>query len=316
MARHRIKKYSRRRSASPYKSRVAPIVISVIAFILLSLTVSVVVGIMLGKRADAIGEREKKFDFERVDYDSNGKTVSTIEAYHFPSTSRPQDYVNQDIRDLSVCVRHRDGVLDYSFDITDKLFPSESGARSFKSLCSDADSAGARVCAYLYVTAFDIEDEYEREIVAAYEIALINEIASSGADDILLLGLNATAENIGEIERFVARAAGSTGDVPLGVAVSEETLALSENGEYVAARLRASCDYLALDLTHLTVADGESGGKDGEGEEIPSRLEEILQKNAYYIKSYPMRVLFAREESKLYIPAIALGVTDLQIIIE
>lgn len=313
MARHRIKKYSRRRSSSPYKRSIAPIIISVIAFVLLSLVVSVIIGIALGRRAEKT-DTDKRFDFERVDYDSNGKTVSAVEAYNFPYGASPYDYVDQEIYDLSVCVAHKDGTLDYSFDIAEKIPVSINGESSFESLCASAQDAGARVCAYLYVGSFAYAEKYERDVMKAYEIALVNEIAQSGADDILLLGLDVTEDNIDEIEEFVARAAISAGDVQIGVAVDEQTLALTKDEVYLAARLRSSCDYLALDLTHLTVADGESSGKDGNGDEKPSRLEEVLEKNEYYIKSYPMRVLFSQTEFRIYQSALALGVTDMQII--
>ena len=315
MARHRIKKYSRRRARSPYKNSAAPIVISVIAFVLLSLIVSVAIGIALGRRGEQ-ADTDKRFDFDRVDYDSNGKKVSAVEAYHFPLGASPADYVYQEITDLSVCVSHKDGTLDYAFDIADNIPVVTNGERAFDELCSAAGDEGARVCAYLYIKAFTYEEKYERDVMKAYEIALINEISESGADDILLLGLDVTEDNIDEIEDFVARAATAAGKTPLGVAVSEETLALTENEVYLAARLRSSCDYLALDLTRLTVADGNSEGVDENGDKKPSRLEKILAQNEYYIKRYPMRVIFSQAESKIYQSALALGVVDMQIIAE
>ena len=313
MAKHRIRKYSRRRSASTNKRSIAPVVIAVTAFILLSFIVSVGVGIALGNRADKIAD-SPKFDFERVDYDSNGKTVSTVEAYHFPKGASPYDYVNQKIYDLSVCVSHKDGTLDYKLDAVSDFPLRENGEYSFAYLCENAKDAGARICAYVYITAFDTEDEYEREIIKAFEIALVNEIAASGADDILLLGLEPDVGSIDEIENFIAKAALASGETPLGVAVSDEALSLMSEGVYIAARMRSACDYLALDLRELTVSDGESIGKDEDGNPNPSRLESLLEKNKYYIKSYPMRIIFSQENFRIYHSALSLGVTDLQIV--
>lgn len=309
MARHRIKKYSRRRNSSPYKKSKAPVVISVIVFILLSLTVSVGIGLVLGNKAGGVAA-DSELDLGRADYDSNGKRVRAVEAYHFPLGANPYDYVYQTIYDMSVLVSHKDGTLDYAFDVADKYNRGGNGEYSFKSLTSSAHDAGGRICAYIYVRSFDCEDEYERELQAAYEIALIHEMAESGADDILLLGIDITDDNIADVERYVARAATAAQKAPLGVAVSLELIELAKNESYLMARVRSSCDYLALDLTHLKVEDGESSG-----EEL-SLLEEILTENRYYIKSYPMRILFSRAESKLYIPALDLGVRDLQIISE
>ncbi len=315
MPKHRIRKYSRRTSSQYRKSR-APIIISVIAFLLLSVIVSVVIGIMLGKRAED-NKKETRFDFDAAEYISNGKTVSRVEAYHFPKGAGAYDYVSQDINDFSVCIRHADGSLGYHFKIGEELpFDSMDAEYSFKSVCESAHAAKARVCAYMYVTSFGIEDEYRRDIVKAYELALIKEAAESGADDILLLGIDIEAADIAEIKEFVSRAAVAAGKAPLGVMLDEDTLRLAEKDDYTAAGIRSVCDYLALDLTYMTLEDGESAGDDGDGEPLPSKLEETVDRMQYYIKTYPVRVIFSREHSKLYKPALELGIVDLQIVTE
>ena len=314
MARHRIRKYSRR-TKSQYKKSAAPIVLSVIAFLLLSVTISVFIGLSLGKRAEDSAAADKRFDFDKVEYKSGDKVVTGVEAYHFSKGADAASYIAQDINDLSVCIRHKNGDIDYYFDVVEQYaLDNMDSIYGFDSLCSDAHAAGGRVCAYLYVGAFEVEDEYQREIRKAYEIALIREAAVSGADDILLLGLDVDADNIVEIETCVAKASTAAGKTPLGVAVSVETVAQNDKEIYYAARLRGACDYLALDLTYLTLADGNGRGVDENGNKIPSLLEETLSHYEYYIKSYPARVLLAKDHSKLYIPTLALGVTDMQIV--
>ena len=54
MAKHRIKKYSRRTTSAAHKSRVGLAVFLVIVFIMLSVIISVAVGLSLGRRADAL----------------------------------------------------------------------------------------------------------------------------------------------------------------------------------------------------------------------------------------------------------------------
>ena len=314
MAKHRIRKYSRR-TKSHYKKSVAPVVLSVIAFLLLSVIISVFIGLSLLKRVEATGESDKRFDFPKVEYVSGDKIVSGVEAYNFPKGADAASYIAQDINDLSVCIRHENGDIDYRFDIAEQYgLDNMDGTYSFASICDTANKYGGRVCAYLYIGAFDIEDEYQREIRKAYEIALIHEAAESGADDILLLGLDVNSDNISEIESFVALAAKAAEKTPLGVAVSVETIAENDKEIYLAARLRGACDYLALDLTYLKLSDGESRGVDENGNKQPSLLEQTLDKHEYYIKSYPMRVLLSKEHSKLYIPTLNLGVTDMQIV--
>ncbi len=315
MAKHRIKKYSRR-TYSQYKKSRAPIVLSVIAFLLLSVIISVLVGISLGKRAEGSLDNTK-FDFAREEYDSNGKKVGAVEAYNFPKGASAANYAAQHIDDLSVCIRHRDGSIDYHFETADKYGTDEMDSwMSFSSLCNDAHKYGVRVCAYIYISSFGIEDEYLADIQKAYETALIREASEAGADHILLMGISVTEENLSEVEGFVMRAANASEKAPLGVAVTTETLDLCEDEIYVAARLRNACDYLALDLTHLTVEDGEGTSGGADGALLPSLLEKTLEKYEYYIQKYPMRILFSREDSKLYIPALKMGVVDLQIVAE
>ncbi len=313
MAKHRIRKYSRRTSSAAHKSRAGLIAFLIIAFILLSVIISVATGISLGRRADGL-DVGKKYELSIPQYDSNGKTVTAVEAYHFPVEARPADYVYQEIYDLSVAVRHKDGSLAYHLEAGEKFPIYEMGERSFKTLCADAEDAGARICAYFYVTSFDISDKHEREIIKAYEIALIAEMAQCGADDIMLLGLDVNEANISEIEKFVSDAAGAAKGVPLGVAIDRETVLKTNDEVYLAARIRAVCDYLALDLTDLKVADGESIGKDPDGDPLESRLSLILGELEYFIRSYSMRVVFSQAEYKLYEPALALGVENMQIV--
>ena len=60
MAKYRIRKYSRR-TKSQYKKSHAPIVLSVIAFLLLSVIISVAIGISLSKRAEDAENLDKIF---------------------------------------------------------------------------------------------------------------------------------------------------------------------------------------------------------------------------------------------------------------
>lgn len=315
MARRRMSRFSRL-SASSHRSvgKTVPIVISVVAFLLLSIIISVAVGLLLSNRVDELEDKEK-FEFDKVEYISGNKVVKGVEAYHFDESASPKDYVAQGISDLSVVARDRDGALHFAFEIAN-VFPIDEmrSERSFKALCEDARRADARVCVYVYITSFDIEDKYVRDAAKAYEIALISEIAESGASDILLMGLDVTQENLGEVCDFVSRASIAAGKAPLGVSLAPEVYYLAEKEIYTAGKVRACCDYLAVDLTYMTLEDGKSQGKSESGEELPSLLEKTVGRLKFYISEYPARVLFAREHRKLYINAVELGITDYQII--
>lgn len=315
MARRRMSRFSRL-SASSHRGvgKAVPIVISVVAFLLLSVIISVAVGLLLSNRVDEL-EGKKKYEFEKVEYTSGNKTVKGVEAYHFPQNTSPANYVAQGIYDLSVLARDSEGALHFAFE-TAKTFPIDEikSERDFGTLCEDARKADARVCAYLYITSFAIEDKYARDAAKAYEIALISEIAASGADDILLMGLDVTDKNLGEVCDFVSRASLAADKTPLGVALSPEIYYLAEKEIYTAGKVRSCCDYLAVDLTYLTLENGESAGTDENGDALPSLLEETIDRLEFYIAEYPARLLFSRDHHRLYINAAELGVVDYQIV--
>lgn len=315
MARRRMSRFSRLSATTRRGSgRALPIVISVIAFLVLSVVISVAVGLALSNRVDEY-EEEKKFDFQKVEYVSGNKIVKSVEAYHFSKGASAADYVSQKIWDLSVMVRDCDGDLQFAFD-TASLFPIDSveSERSFKTLCSDAEREGARVCAYVYVTSLSLEDKYAKDTAMAYEIALISEMASSGADDILLLGIEVNESNITDVCEFVSRASIAADKAPLGVALSPEVYYLTEKEIYLAGMVRGSCDYVAVDLTYMILDDGKSAGVNEDGEALPSLLEETVRRLKFYISEYPARLLFSRDNHKLYIDAVELGVVDYQIV--
>ncbi len=312
MAKGRIKKYSRRTSMSSHRRKVSPVVISVISFILLSLVISVAVGIILGERAER-PDSGKYFDFERVEYDSHGKKVASVEAYRLPKGHNAADYVDQGINELSVKLRDSEGSLEYYFEVGEKLsLDSMDADSSFSALAESAHSRGGYVCAYVYITSFACEDEMLREVYKAYEISLISEAAERGADDILLLGLNVTDENIAELEEFTARAANAAGEAVLGVGVSKQTLMLAEKEVYYAGRLRAACDYIALDLTYLS--DNDTAEHTSDDGERTSLLKNTLDECEYYIKAYSMRTLFSEESREVYREASDMGLVNFQVI--
>ena len=152
-----------------------------------------------------------------------------------------------------------------------------------------------------------------REVYKSYEIAIIAEAARDGVDDILLVGIDVTANNIDEVEDFLARASIAAGKSVLGALISEQTLYMTEQEIYLAARMKDACDYIALDLSRVS-HQGTEPSKDENGNPIKSVLETSLDRAEYYIRSYSMRVVFARGNSALYKEAIALGVVNFQVV--
>ena len=314
MAKRRINRYSRRRARTERRSKAPVIILCIVLFILLCLVASVAIGIALGNKADGVGNIPQ-YNFERFEYKRGDKTVRSVEAYFFPKGTSAADYASQEITDFSFEIRAKDGALNYASAVGEELgFDTVDSVLSLSDVVKDIHGEGGYACGYFYVTSFECADAALREVYKAYEIALIEEASRSGVDDILLIGLDVNTSNIDEAEEFVARAATAAKTSAVGIMLSEQTLLLTDNEVYFAARLKNCCDYLALDLTD--VAYQEDLGKDENGQAVKSQLEATVDRVQYFIETYKIRVIFGRGRSNLYRQALDIGLVDMQVIDE
>lgn len=310
--RSRMSKYSRRRAIDGQKNRtVWAFAVAIIAFVLLSVAVSVAVGLALGDKADGI-EPKNEYEFPQYEYSSGNKTVRPVDAYAYSFGKDPGAYTAAGITDLSVCLRAFDGVLSYTSLIGADTIEDDSD--TLEHHVEYIHQNGGRVCAYFYVSSFYEKNVHMKDLYASYEIALINEAARSGVDDIMLVGISVDEDNIDSVEAFVARAAAAAENAVLGVLVSPETVKLTEDNVYLAARVRSVCDFIALDLRSLS-SDADKVG-DGSEDAEKSELERLLDEMEYYVSSYKMRIVLSKNNSELYDSLKALGVCNIQIIEE
>lgn len=312
----RVNRFSRRTTLSIRHSHTAMIIIVVVAFLLVSITVSVAVGLMLGRRADEY-ERNTVFEFSSAPYTSGDKTVRAVDAYAYSFGSDVKAYIARGVTDLSLCLRGSDGNLTYASSLGKmEGFCETEEDVSLSDYVADIHACGGYVCAYFYVKSFDIQDRYLRQLYRDYEIALINEAARLGVDDIMLVGLEVNDENITEVECYVKDMATAAEDSVLGVLMLPELMKLTEEEIYLGGRVRSVCDYIALDLRRLPpntdkMPETESTGS---SEVQKSDLETVISDMEYYIKAYSMRIVLSKENSSLYNGAKALGVVNIQVI--
>jgi hypothetical protein len=240
---------------------------------------------------------------------SRGLTDETIAKYGLgwaPAQSRTAladaaralGYKEEYLLDTGLCKQYDDGRIGYSAALGFTPDSVSFGEHAVSAHVKYIKSHDAYACAYMYVRSFDIRDKYQRELYRAFEMALINNASAGGADDILLILPKITDANIDEIERYVSDASKASTGASVGVLLPQELLGLTESNVYYASRLRAVCDFAAIDLRSAT----------------EENIESILEKNEYYIKSYPLRGVFC--ESNRAISAIAreCGMTSIQII--
>ena len=310
--RARLSKYSRRTSSGGRGAgRVWIIIVSAVAFLLLSVTVSVAVGSALGNRAQEYEDSLPLLDISVKDRYSGDKTVKAVDAQSFELGLDASYYVSIGIKDLSICLRDSDGFITYHSNV-DVSFGDETkmGSRDLSVEVDNIQESGGYVCAYIYSGAFSEEDEYLREIKKSYELALIHEAAASGVDDLLIVGLEVNKENLAEVEDFVSRASVSAEDTALGVLLDADVFKQADDNDRRAQRIAAVCDYVAIDLRNLP----KNAGVAESGEDAPE-LYKILEELEYFVKVYSARIVFGKDNSKLCDSARKWGVSSLQVIV-
>lgn len=310
--RTRLRRYSRRKPSNGLGRRVFLITVAVLAFLLLSLAVSVAAGLALGRFAEGHADKTPESQLAVKDYYSGDRVVKAVQAHEYSWGLGTSYYLNMGITDFSVCLRDSDGFITYHSEVVSAIgATADMGSRNLANEVADTQRGDGYVCGYFYSSAFDESDPYRREMKKAYEIALINEVAKSGIDDILVIGLKPDDGNIGEMEAFVSELSKAAGNSALGVLVSAEDVKLTENGKYIVPRLRAVCDFAALDMRGMPT----SAASIKNGQSV-SELKAFLDEMEYYISSGSMRLVFSSENSSLMQSAVRLGATSVQVVSE
>ena len=310
---YRKNRYSRRNLVSIRRSQKSTIIIAIIAFVLLCLIISVVIGLLLGNKADQI-DTEPKYDFPDEEYISNNKTVKSVDAFAYSFGADLSSYFNRGISDFSLCLRNEAGEVLYKSGLSEEFFINSFAEEQLNEYVNKIHEYEGYVCGYFYVHSFACEDKAMRELYKSYEIALLCEVSELGVDDILLLGLDVNQDSIDEIEEFVNKVSLSVGDAVVGVNLAPEVFLLADNDLYLASRIRSACDYVAMDFSNVTDNSWSAGEEnDGEGN-IQTEFEALTGKMYYYIKAYSARIILSKDNSYLYDSAKELGIKNIQIV--
>ena len=298
----RIRRYSRRTASGGRAKKVVAVIVAVIAFLVISAAISVGAGLALGRYADEYRENAQSDEKVLVkDYYSGDKKVRALNAHEYSWGLGTGYYMSIGITDFSVCLRDEEGYITYHSEVAASVTGSNDnmGSRDPAEAVAAIKNDGGSVCVYFYSTAFNEPDEYKRSVLKAYEIAIINEASRAGVDDILIIGLQPTAENIDEMEKFVSDMAKAAGKSTLGVLAEAEDVKLTDSGVYLVPRLRAVCDFVALDARGIRTRSG---------------LGEFIAEMEYYISSGDMRLVFSTENSSLAKSAIDFGANSVQVV--
>ncbi len=301
----RKNRYSRRTSVSLRKKRMILTVVLVVLSVAALFGIAVGLGAYLRHKAESYAPREE-YEFEdNVPPASDGAWA--VCAPSFTYGDYLYGFFQRGYTELSLSLGTAENPT-FASNVAQSMAGVACGDIKLEEYSSLIHKYEGKACGYFLSSAFECEDENLRRVRKAYEIALLSEAAKGGIDDILILGINLTEENSGEVAKYLSELNAAAGDCSVGIAINTGTLLLTENEIYIAARLRSACDFVALDLRYLDFSDA-----DGSGSGTPENLAQYLDNVKYYLSSYALRLVFSDANEKLFDEAMELGFSNLQV---
>ena len=305
--RRRKSKYTKRSSAST-RRRVITAILSVTLSLALVVGAAIAIGSILKKKLDSAAEKTHDYITPKnklVEFEAKTKNVN---AYSYTFGKDATAYVRQGIADLSVCLRYSDGSIAYHSTIAEEI-----GLDGMDSGCDLSENVeyihkcGGYAIGTMYINSFAEKKSGVEIIKREYEKQVVIEAADSGIDDILILGLDVSRDNISDVLIFLSDIKKESLDTKIGISISYQDLLEDKNGEYLASMLLMVVDFIALDSKSVPCVENETLG------EMKS-FEERIDSLHYYMKAYNLRLLFDEMHVALYEIAGAMGINNRQMI--
>lgn len=183
------------------------------------------------------------------------------------------------MQDVCLSLYGADGTVLYYSGLSQSLGQVTGATLNLPAVVEHLHAGGHYVCGAVTLSAFEEEEPLRRSVLLTYEEALIREIADSGLDEILLLGLPTGNEHRDEIYGFLEELGTYLTDTHLSVAVDLNG-STTEESKTLLTRLSVLTDAMALDLRQESTAS----------------LSEALDRWQDTVTRYRMRILLAPEE--------------------
>ena len=113
----------------------------------------------------------------------------------------------------------------------------------------------------MYINSFAEKENGVEIIKREYEKQLVIEAADSGIDEILILGLDVSRDNISDVLIFLSDIKKESLDTKIGISISYQDLLEDKNGEYLASMLLMVVDFIALDSKSVPCVENETLGE-------------------------------------------------------
>lgn len=181
-------------------------------------------------------------------------------------------------RAVSVNVRGSDSTLLYSSNVAKSFGKQSGGYIEMSTIASRADSRAMYLSAYLRLEFMSEKNSDVRAAKLGYEAALVSEMCSAGADDVVVYAPDAAADNYTELVRLAENVKAANPAANIGVALKKDIFLLP-NSALIIDELYKVYDILCIDLTEIKIND------------IEEALESAVGSNLYYILRYNTRVI-------------------------
>lgn len=193
---------------------------------------------------------------------------------------------------VSLLLRGSDGELMFDSQTQGGIFGSAGDTEklSLKEIFKPFRDAGLYVTCLFPMRYMVDGDGYTRDVLYAYEIALLCEIAEAGADEVILSSVDSIlvsdSRDVDILEglsslREIARAVNLRApETAVGIALSPEFLLTNESDRYL-SEIAEAFDLTLLDLCGLKNSELD----------LPSTIGAAVTDHLYFILRYGMRVL-------------------------
>ena len=224
----------------------------------------------------------------------NAATVSLEGATAASLKSEAKRFRETGIDAVSLLLRRDDGTLLFRSLTESGIFGSaedeaETPLLSLGEILRPFRDAGLYVSC-LFPMRYTVDgDGYTREVLRAYETALLLEIAEAGADEVvlsesdLLFNLreeNAVPNRLATLRETVAAVNLRAPETAVGIALSPEFLATSESDRYL-GEIAETFDFTLIDLCGIKNSELD----------LVSAVSSAVTEHLYFILRYGMRVL-------------------------
>lgn len=243
-----------------------------------ALLLALIIGNILGNSADAMPGGGAGGATELYKYKAGDS--APVDAYYLGLSGQNDEtfaasveLLPAGVKAVSLCLKSG-AYPNYRSEVCFALTGSYGGELDLKNAVSALKRKGLFVSCFFDSTVAGAAEGYALSAATEYEAALILEVLSAGADEVVLTGLSAEREGMARVSQVCRRVRETVKEAKLGAAVSYGSLSTCENVGYVIDTYLSFADVFCLDVS--------VGGE----ENAVSSLE-------YYFKNYPIRLLIS-----------------------